>query len=376
MHIQPVASLEELQRLAASWNALTREVPFRSWEWLGSWWQHYGEPLVTSGRRELFVLAVRDDSGSVVGIAPWYLERSRTLGRIIRFLGSGEVCSDYLSVLCRQEDEGAVSSAIARWLSTEVGSWDLLQLAGVDAADDPVLRLLEALQSSGNTVQHCEAPRCWRAALPSDWEEYLATLSKSHRKQIRRLERGDLDNGAVTVRTAQTPDDVSRGIRILIDLHQRRRQSLGEPGCFSSEAFEKFHRQAIPQLFAAGQLRLTWLEADGSPIAAEYHLAGGKIIYAYQAGLDPDRLDHEPGRLAAIATIRAAIAEGATAIDFLRGDEPYKAHWRAEPRPTIDVNVVPSRSGARLRHGMVNAGSSVKDWLKAGLELTGIRTQD
>src|SRR5207244_453594 len=81
------------------------------------------------------------------------------------------------------------------------------------------------------------------------------------------------------------------------------------------------------------RLRLHWLELDGRPVAAEYHIAGEDIVYAYQSGIEPEVLHEEPGHLAAIATLQLAIAQGYRAFDFLRGDEPYKAHWRAQPRP-------------------------------------------
>ena len=96
-------------------------------------------------------------------------------------------------------------------------------------------------------------------------------------------------------------------------------------------------------MLAADQLRMSWLELDGSPVAAEYHLAGPDATYAYQGGVDPRRLDEEPGRLSNMLTIRRAIEQGHRQFDFLRGDEPYKAHWRAIPRATYDYRIVPNR---------------------------------
>ena len=88
---------------------------------------------------------------------------------------------------------------------------------------------------------------------------------------------------------------------------------------------------------------MSWMELDGTPAAAEYHLADSAATYAYQGGVDPDRLDEEPGRLSTILCLRHAIEEGHRQLDFLRGDEPYKAHWRATPRATYDYRVIPNR---------------------------------
>ena len=54
-------------------------------------------------------------------------------------------------------------------------------------------------------------------------------------------------------------------------------------------------------------------------------------------------------------------------MDFLRGDEPYKAHFRALPRPMRTLRVVANRRGAALRHNLWLAGANVKRWIKGRL---------
>ena len=87
-------------------------------------------------------------------------------------------------------------------------------------------------------------------------------------------------------------------------------------------------------------------------------------LYAYQAGIDPECLDEEPGRMMAAAMIQRAIADGQQAFDFLRGDEPYKRQWRAEPRPLAPWCVVPQRALPQLRHSVWLAGDAMKTWLR------------
>src|SRR5688572_11778301 len=95
MHIRRMASWTEVAQLAAQWNALAGGVPFRTWEWLSSWWREYGQ------EHELFVLAAYSADDELIGIAPWYAEHGGAQGRVVRFLGAGEVCSEYLSLLAR-----------------------------------------------------------------------------------------------------------------------------------------------------------------------------------------------------------------------------------------------------------------------------------
>src|SRR5438105_10011121 len=118
MHITHHTSFETLNPWSQSWNELARGVPFRSWQWLESWWGHYGcEPNGQAKRNyELFILAVWGDDGSLAGVAPWYRLHGRSGARSLRFLGDGEVCSDYLSILCSPAGEESVAAVLAQWL--------------------------------------------------------------------------------------------------------------------------------------------------------------------------------------------------------------------------------------------------------------------
>jgi len=309
--------------------------------------------------------------------------RSTTGGRVLRFLGTGEVCSDYLSILTQPGREEEVADALAQWLTeAATGSsgsngharnrWDLIELTGVDATEPAVDRLIECMRGRGNAVDRRSGDACWRINLPPTSDEYLAMLSKVRRKKMRRLARNVLDSGRAVLQSAEDPKDLRRGMEILVDLHQRRRRSLGQPGCFSSPQFSSFLHEAAGLFLARNQLRLYWLELEGHPIAAELNLVDGGVAYAYQSGIDPDCLDEQPGWLTHLAVMRQVIEQGYQAFNFLRGDEPYKAHWRAVPRETIRVRIVPKRTIARVRNGVWLAGTSVKHWVRSGLALAGM----
>lgn len=377
MKICVVTSLAELAPLAAQWDRLTRGVPFRSWPWLSTWWEHYGSSDHRRTSVELFVVCV-EDQGELVAVAPWYVETFPLHGRVLQFLGSGPVCSEYQSVLCKPGWETKVAARLARWLCEQAepgaagkAAWDQIELEGIDSTDEMMRRLTEQLSLHGALV-HCRPGLpCWRVELPDSWDEYLQSLSKSHRKELRGFRRRLFDSGKAVLHTARHPLELERGWRLLMDLHQRRRQSLGDPGCFAAPRFASFHGQVTERLLASGHLRLHWLEVEGKPVAAEYHLAGDNgVIYAYQSGIEIDALGLAPGRLVTLAILRRAIGEGYRSFDLLRGDEPYKAHWRAKPRPTVELCVLPGKGADRLRFGMWLAGRSMKDWLRSRPKIT------
>ena len=371
MNVTRITTADALADLAAPWNRLSQGMPFRSWDWLATWWRHYG----SAGR--LFTLAVWDEGGVLIAIAPWYLAWSHARGRLIRFLGSGEVCTDHQTILCLPGFETTAARAIADELTSrdsQTGKgrseaetrWDLLELCGVDADEFIIGRLVGELAGRGCGVHRRAGMSCWRLELPETWEQYLQVLSKSTRKKVRRIEDRMLGTGRAVLHTVERPEELPRAVDQLIELHQRRWQSLGEPGCFASEAFANFHREVTSHLLRAGQLRLHLLALDGKVVAAEYDIQGAGTVYAYQSGVDPASLEEEPGRIMAVATFLRGIAEGNRGFDFLRGDEPYKATWRAQPCPTVELRISSPRTLPRMRQGAWVIGQTVKQWAQRG----------
>lgn len=365
MQVVPFSDLEELASHAYQWDRLAAGNPFRGWAWSSTWWRYFGER--GNGGSRLCVLGVKNQVGRWIGLAPWYIERSAIWGRVLKFLGSNEVCSEYLGLLAEAGHEEAVANAVADWLAAArepADRWDMAELRSVDAEDVATCLLIDALRQRKLAV-HCRpGPSCWRIELPPTWTEFFAALSRSRRRKITRAQNLWLNTGRARVHVTRTVDDLSVGQEVLIDLHQRRRASLGEQGCFHSSRCASFHRDVMRHLLAQNRLLLYWLSIDGQPVAAEYTMRGGGVLYAYQAGMAPECLAMSPGHLSMMIGIRHAICEGYWAFDFLRGDEPYKAHWNATPRSTLEFRIAAPRLSGRMRLGLWQTGSRLKRHLK------------
>ncbi len=323
-----------------------------------AWWRHYERP-----RGELFTLVVRDAAGTVVGIAPWHCEISKTQGRVVRFLGSGEVCADCVSLVAHTAHRSAVAAAIADWLSGPgAGQWDLLELTGAEQDDPALAELCRRMADRGHATHQAARWQSWRRELPATWEEFVKGLSKTRRDTIRTQWRKLVEPGRAQLRRAESLADISRSFDILVELHQKRREMLNQPGCFASSSFTAFHRELAAGFLAAGRLRLTWLELDEQPIAVEYSFTGGDTIYYYQGGFEPSVAPLGPGWLMSAMSMQLGIAEGYRWFDFLRGDEPYKAAWSATPRPLVELRVAGRRPTARARHAAWKTSQAVRRW--------------
>jgi CelD/BcsL family acetyltransferase involved in cellulose biosynthesis len=358
------AAAEEIRPLAAVWNSLADNVPFRSFEWMESWWRHYSMP-----GWQTYLLAVENAAGQIVGIAPWYLSRSPLSGRVVQFLGSGEVCSEYQTILTLPGYEAAITAALVQWLTTAgARDWDLLLLAPTLATDSATAAFAEVFARRGNFVYQQPGMRCWQTELPATWDEFVQQLSKSRRQRVRQLSRKYFDTGRVTTRWVTSPSELDEAFPMFVDMHQRRRQSLGQSGCFASKLFAAFHHDVSRRLCAEGKLRLLWTELDGRPVGAEYDFIDGRTVYYYSTGVEPDATADHPGWLAMIGSLRRAIEEGCRRFDFLRGDEAYKCSWGAKPCQTLETRIVARRTLARFRHAAWQGRQQIRRWARDAKE--------
>ncbi len=383
LRIGLLSSFEDAQQISSDWNRLSLGVPFRRWEWHAAWWRAYGTP------HKLFVMTAHDGT-RIVGIAPFFVERVHPVGSVVRFMGSGDVCSDQQSLLVEPGYETTVSTAFAEWLLSDVKNdrgaakascddqslasppWDLLEFNGMDVHAPTMDVFLTELQASDFNCHRRSPVNTWRIPLPPTMEEYMSHLSKPSRRKVRSaLKRFESCECRVTF--ADTDKEFAQIWPAFVLLHQRRRQSLGDPGCFTEKAFGDFLYEAANEFRRNGKLDLACITLDNKPIATELCFRGESITFAYQIGIDPDALPENPGWLVNTASIQRAIELGQSAFDLCRGDQEYKHHLGAQPHPCEECRVVPPKLRSQLWDAALVTQTAVKDWLKAGLSISGIR---
>lgn len=340
LHIMELRHAEALTGLRDEWNALLehceRATLYQTWEWNEAWWQMFHR------RKRLRLLLLRRGE-TLVGIVPLYV--SRHLGTPLRrlaFLGTG--AADYLDVLCREADAPAVYAAMRDYLE---------QGRGYDMADfqqmRPTALLHEAAQmpaapetrlKTAETVQEV----CPSLTLPNTYDAFAARLSKSMRYHISRHEKSlRKDFPTISLRLADAAE-LPHAMTALFDLHQKRWNARLLPGVLGGDRIQAFHRLVAERFAARGWLRLYLAQTEERTLAALYCFRFRERHYYYLGGFAPELGKYSLGTLLMNHAIRAAIAEGCTEFDFLRGNEAYKYRWQPTERPNYRLLLVKPRS--------------------------------
>lgn len=296
----------------ALWRADPRATPFQSPAWLDAWWAHIG-------RGERIDIETRD-SGRLIAALPCFVWVD---GPVRRLVPAGAGDSDYSDALF------AVPEAVdSLWEAIGREEWDEVLLPDL-RPDSPLLGGLPA----GLTAEDTPHEVCPVLALPADGR-VLASLNKSRRRKIQHDRNRAEALGGVTTEFARG-EAVPEALDALFALHAARWRAAGEEGVLADPRVQAFHREAATALDAAGLLRLAVVRHEGRIVAVLHGFADGARGHSYINGVDGSVPGQSFGTLAFAASIERAAAEGAREFHFLRGEEPYKYAWSAEPTHTV-----------------------------------------
>ena len=363
----------EFLQLESDWNRLlmesSRPVPFLTWEWISTWWQHFG------ANSRLFVIVARDGRSRVVGIAPLRLILRMAFGmvpvRSLEFLGyrGSVVCTDHLDFLAEPTHRTEICSRLFQEVIQRSDEWDTLVLADL-AEDSPIPALFAGLQSGAdNSSQSGPQGQCPYVNLPAQWEVLLNSIKAKYRNNIKRRRERLQESFQVTFDSRCTEDRAIPHMEIMERLHGLSRNRKGETGNFCIEPYRDFHRAVATRMAQSGLLYLARLDCDGSPVAALYGFYLGGRLFGYQTGFDAAWESKGVGAVLQARIFEDAIERlRATEYDFLRGTEPYKYTWTNQERRTSTMRYWSNTSVARIakaEHGVRLRVSRLRSLLRS-----------
>jgi CelD/BcsL family acetyltransferase involved in cellulose biosynthesis len=304
--------------LADEWDALLHDSQtdtlFMTHMWQTTWWRHLGEG-------ELLILAVRDENGLLVGVAPLYgLPHAGSV--VYHTVGCVDV-SDYLDWIVRQGQEERVLASILDSLADEMAEpGHVLELCNVPDGS-PTLELLPSLaEERGFQVVHAIEDVVPLFRLPDSWEAYEQMLQGKARRELRRkLRKVGPYSGVdwyVVGPDHDLPSEIDAFIELLIKSHP-------EKADFMDDRNRAFFHAVGRATYDRGYLQLAFLTANAKRVAAYMNFVYGGRLLVYNSGLDPAAYRLSAGIVLMAFLIRQAIEHGEFEIlDFLRGDEAYK----------------------------------------------------
>ena len=309
--------------LKADWNQLlsngVSHVPFLRYEYLEDWWQTRGGGEWPADC-ELAILAGREGV-QLVGVAPFFIAEHEGVKRLL-LLGCIEI-SDFLDLIVPVEKEAEFIDAVIKFISEHflpqgIRAIDLYNLL----EDSPTVKIFtDAGQAAGFTVTQTRLQQAPRITLPGDWEQYLESIDKKQRHEIRRKMRRAAESEVPAALYFTTdPEKVDADIAAFLSLMEQD----PEKAAFLTPAMRTQFKRSVNHAFECGCLQLAFLKIGTQNAAAYLSFDYLNRIWVYNSGLDRSFMEYSPGWVLLGHLLKWANENGRTEFDFMRGNEDYK----------------------------------------------------
>jgi len=298
---------------------------FLRWDWARLWWLR-----CSPQSSRLFLITCRDNSGKLVGLAPFYWRRrteALTAGiREILFLGTGTAVksSEYTDVVARRGYEGDVANAIAHCLKSR-RDWDRLWLDELPEGSSVLAYMAPATEGA---LRVNRSGRTHYIETTASSETFIQTLGRSTRHSLVRRTRQLMSRHHCEFFQVETLEGLNAALDDLVRLHQARWNSIGQQGSFALPGFDEFLRAAARFSIEKQLLRLWVLRVDSRPAAVLLAFFYNGVVHYFQGGFDPAYSKGSIGTVMLGLCIDACIADPSVMVfDFMGGNDPYKDRW-------------------------------------------------
>ena len=273
------------------------------------------------------------DACDLVGIAPLISDGDRLL------LAGDPDLFDYQDLVLVKGRELELAGAILDFLESRRSGptpWRSLELPSTRVDSPTNEALTAAAHSRGLTVEKHQVGVAPVAELPGSWEEYVGSLPKKHRHELRRKIRRLEASGQVRQVTYTDEDGLGPEVEEFLRLMSATND---DKAAFLTPDRRRFFHLLAREAASRGALRLSFLEIDGQRTAAclIFDFAGAYMLY--NSGYDPARADLSVGLLSKAYAIREAIESGRRRFDFLKGAERYKYSLGGQDRAIYRIVV-------------------------------------
>jgi CelD/BcsL family acetyltransferase involved in cellulose biosynthesis len=346
------------------WRDLERRVAnvplAASSHWTAAWLHQYAD--VINAR-----VIVAEAAGRVCGLALLVHSREQRVGPLrlstchIGTAGepaSDSVCVEYNGLLV----EEAYRAAFASKLMEHSGSsrCDEIRLDGFD--EESSRELLQGLPDA--TINSRTSRYFDLDAARQRGASVLESLGGSTRSSLRRALK---KTGEIEVTQAANLDEADDILGELIELHQARWQSAGQPGAFASRRFSAFQRELVTRLLPEERVVFLRVRSRTLTVGCLMLLVDRGRLLDYLSGFASFEVTPSPGIVTHYLAMERALAQGYRAYDFLVGDKRHKENladssqnlvWAECRRPSLKNCTIAGLRAAKRRFAQPASASA------------------
>ncbi|MGE3109776.1 MAG: GNAT family N-acetyltransferase [Phycisphaerales bacterium] len=348
-----VRSWEDVRAFEGAWDALAERSGAEISSFPGyarTWWTHYG-------RGRLAVVVCRRGD-RLVGVLPMFVERVGPWpigARVAKLMGSDSTIAVMSPAVEPEHAAESIASAVRELVERD--GCDVVHLGPMQGDTGAAGAVREAL---GGGLRERRVGVLTRWDLPGTFEEYLASLEKSERSNLKRnLNKIGKASGS-KVRVVRDAEEIVAAMDRFVPMHAKQWEAEGKPGHFGDwRGSEAFAREAVREQSKRGRVAFVEQEIEGECVCSywSYVVVGagsGRAYWRLPAREVGEKWDaYALGRVGLVMMLRELIGMGVRYVDGGPGHYDYKLRLGATEHPLVSFMFVKAGWASRARASLL-----------------------
>ncbi|MBA31046.1 MAG: hypothetical protein CL748_00745 [Chloroflexi bacterium] len=282
------------------------------------WSKHFGS------NHKICILTFPDSLGKINTIAPMKIKDDQ-----ISFIGDKNLF-DYQDLIYSDKYEDKSSSNHISEIFSEINKMPNVKNLIFESVSEQSY-LIKYFKENNDTLWKFDITFedvCPIINLEDSWENYLSSLKKKYRHELKRKIKRINSSGKVDHYELVGKDEIMKNIDCFFEL---LKSSSHAKSNFLTPEYQDFFVDLLDNLSGYDDLvRLSFLEFEKSKVASSLSFVINNTRFLYNSGYDPKFSDLSVGLINHAYSIKLSIEQNIKIFDFMRGDERYKYHLGAE----------------------------------------------
>jgi hypothetical protein len=283
---------------------------------------------------------VLSEGPSIIGIAPFYIKRSRRWRiphRAIKWIATWE--GDRPRLLAGENEEMCWKEIFC-FLKSQRHSWEVLDLVE-QPLHGPEGHGWSFLPRSGWYWEKSPDGIDYYISLEGSWEDYLKRLSSDTRHEWnRRKRRLSSNKGGFAIERVSDPEGIKEGLSRFVAIEHESWKAKAGIGVGKDERTLLFYQDLLVRLAGKGQVFISFLKSGAETVAGKICFIQRDVVYSLHTTYLPSYATYSPGILVQADLIQKLFGGPYRELDMLamreNGSSPkHKTDWATGRRETV-----------------------------------------
>lgn len=330
-----------------------------TYEWARTLWAVFG-----TGKRAQFITLTA--GGEVAALLPLYRGAQRIHKVPCRRISPiTELYSGRCGFLLREHNAAYVEGLLdALWRRSR--KWDVFIFTVVAGSASETL-WLETARRRGYRFETLSTQASPYIMLDKSWPDYVSSLPKQFRTNLRQGQRKLSAAGHLTYRQYEKDSDLGTFLQAVVEIERASWKEAAGTSITTNDVQQRLYEDLIHVAARRGWFSGHVLELNGEPIAYVYGLAFNGTFCDLKESYKQSYKAFSPGQVLKTFVLEQLIARNVRLYDYMGLCEPYKMRWtdRTYRRTTYMLYNRTSRALAARLCGHLIAWLGHRGWLGA-----------